>query len=204
MRLFLLLGRTGTAGIAPVIIHFLVQLLLRLARSTVDISTVLTTLSSATTTTVGGPASRRSLPGHVSVDVIRRRFGDIAAAVAACATASTTTSATTTAVGTVACASGAETASIAATAGRLHAVEEATLGPLDVVKRVPVSSAAAATTAGHDGQSDRLALGICAVEFIDRGPRVAVAAVGDVGNAFGAACSVVDERKIADRSDARE
>ena len=125
-------------------------------------------------------------------------LGDVTATAAGCATAAPATT-----MGTAirAFASGvrAETAGVA---GPLDAIEEAAFGALDGIEGVAV---AAAAVAGRDQcESDRLALGVGAIELVDRCSRVAHARIGHEGETLGAAGSVVYEAYVLNGSDAGE
>ena len=108
------IGRT-----APVVLHLLVEFLLRLARPAVSSTLLLLTVSAipvvatwaSASSTIASPTVRGALAGNVAVDVIRSRLGDVAATdrISSAATAASATS-TTTALCTVARAFGAETA----------------------------------------------------------------------------------------------
>lgn len=203
LRLILnsLLIRSSSTSIrrtTPVILHLLVELLLRLARPAISrLVPVIATASSSSSPVSSVSACRRSsaLAGDVAIDVLRWWLGDVTAA----ANRSSTTAAAPalSAFGTLR----AQTARIP---GPFDTVEKAASRSLHFVEGVAVLLSSSASAAGDECEADGLALGVCAVEFADCGFGVAEAVVGYVGDAFGAAGAVVDQGEVEDGADSSE
>lgn len=183
--------RRSSASIrtTPVVIHLSIQLFLGLARTSVDHPTAVTATAALSPTTAR-PRTRRPLSGDIPVDVVGRGLRHVAATVPSTTTSSAPTTATTSPPTGTTFAITTARAQAARIAGALNTVEQTAAGALDVVEGVAVSSAA---TGGHEGDADGLTLGVCAVELADGGAGVADAAVGDEGDALGAAGAVVNK-----------
>lgn len=202
LRLILnsLLIRSSSTSIrrtTPVILHLLVELLLRLARPAISrlVPVIATASSSSSISSVSACRRSSALAGDVAIDVLRWWLGDVTAA----ANRSSTTAAAPalSAFGTLR----AQTARIP---GPFDTVEKAASRSLHIVEGVAVLLSSSASAAGDECEADGLALGVCAVEFADCGFGVAEAVVGYVGDAFGAAGAVVDQGEVEDGADSSE
>lgn len=202
LRLILnsLLIRNSSTSIrrtTPVILHLLVELLLRLARPAISrlVPVIATASSSSSISSVSACRRSSALAGDVAIDVLRWWLGDVTAA----ANRSSTTAAAPalSAFGTLR----AQTARIP---GPFDTVEKAASRSLHIVEGVAVLLSSSASAAGDECEADGLALGVCAVEFADCGFGVAEAVVGYVGDAFGATGAVVDQGEVEDGADSSE
>lgn len=202
LRLILnsLLIRSSSTSIrrtTPVILHLLVELLLRLARPAISrlVPVIATASSSSSISSVSACRRSSALAGDVAIDVLRWWLGDVTAA----ANRSSTTAAAPalSAFGTLR----AQTARIP---GPFDTVEKAASRSLHIVEGVAVLLSSSASAAGDECEADGLALGVCAVEFADCGFGVAEAVVGYVGDAFGATGAVVDQGEVEDGADSSE
>ena len=183
---------TGITIASEVIIHLLVKFFLCLAGSGIAAVPVIVA-TRASPPAVCIPAYWRSLAlsWDVSIDVIRRWFGDVAST--GSSTATTALVAAATVIGAIAF--WAQTAGIP---GPFDAVEKAAFGSLDVVEwvAVPFSS-----STRDECQPDRLAFGVRAVKFTDCGFGIVETVIGNIGDTFGASGAVVDQRNVENWSD---
>ena len=131
----------------------------------------------------------------VSIDVIRGWFGDVAST-GSLSTATTALVTAATVVGAI-----AFWAQAAGIPGSFDTVEKAAFGSLDAVEWVAVPSS---SSTGDDCQTDRLAFGVRAIEFIDCGFGIVETVIGNISDTFGASSAVIDQRNVEDWSDLGE